>query len=77
MGFLHIFFYLLCTAEDLFYRDGQLSLAAALMLPQSPLGMRQGCASQRARLGLALGTAPKGMSCQDVEVLKPGSGVKL
>lgn len=77
MGFLHIFFYLLCTAENLFCRDGQLSLAATLMPSQSPPGMCQGCASQRAKLGLALGTAPEGRSCQDVEVLKPGYGVKL
>lgn len=34
-GFLVCPFYLLCTAEHLFYRDGELSLAAALTLPQS------------------------------------------
>lgn len=71
MGFLCV------PAEHLFYRDGELSLAATLMLPQNHPGMCQGCVSQCAKQGLALGPGPEGRSCWGVEVLKPGCGVKL
>lgn len=76
-GFLVCSFYLLCTAEHLFYRDGELSLEATLMLPQSQPGMCQGCVFQGTKRRLALGPGPEGRSCWGVEVPEPGCGVKL